>query len=202
MLVFSLPAFADMPVARIESGAVVIPASAVNDILRDHPDASAVTKTGWHSGEPSSDRSGISPRRSYRDFTDVKITTTENGATLGTYFLISVAKGATATLSTEFTKTISTSVKLSVGESTTPSSGDLGISSTVTAKVTTSKTFNGPSESSQYNSRAYYVRFYGDRGTWSATAVWSLNPTRRPKVSGTWSKPTHYAEYSVDSTIK
>lgn len=205
LLVFALLtstlACADLPTVTVMPEASDIPSSVILDIQKENADAKAITITGWHANVQETEHNAIQPRGYGWDYRDVKVTTTGTNKTLSTHFLISVAKGSSTTLTTEFTKTISSSVKLTSGKATAPSSGELGIAASVTAKVSVSKTFNGPAESSEYNSRAFYVRFYGNTGTWSARAVWQLNPTNRPIVSGTWRKPTSWAEYSVDRII-
>lgn len=136
------------------------------------------------------------------NYIDKKVTVTEKDVALERHLVMSVAKGASTTLSTEFSKTLSSSVKLVVGKAVAPTSGELGISGSVTAKISVTKTFNGPPENSPHNSRSFYIQFYGNKGEWSATAVWEFNQANRPKVSGTWTKPTSWAEFSLDRTIK
>ena len=200
-LFVSALACAELPTVTVMPEASDIPSSVILDIQKENADAEAITITGWHANMQEID-SGVFCSQSYGwTYRDVKVTTTGTNQALSTHLVTSVAKGASDPLAVEFTKTISSSVNLTSGKATAPSSNDLGIAASVTAKVSVPQTLNGPSESSVCNSRQFYVRFYGDTGTWSARAIWDLNPANRPILSGTWSKPTSWAEYSVDRII-
>lgn len=140
------------------------------------------------------------------NWVDITTTTTETNASLSTHFVISVARGASTTLSAKFSKTKSSSASLNFSNGVSgiipPTPLTLGRSRTVTAEISITRVFNGPSETSEYNSRSFYVRFYGDKGTWTGTAVNSINPAARIPCSGVWMMPTSYAEYSVDSVVE
>ncbi len=199
-LCVSALAFAELPSVTIMPEASDVPSSVILDIQTENADAEAITVTGWHANVQV-DCSAVYSQNYGWTYQDVIVTTTGTSQALSTHFVTSVAKGASDPLATEFVKTVSSSVELTAGNATVPSSNDLGIAASVTATISVPQTLNGPPESSACNSRQFYVRFYGDTGTWSARAVWQLNPANRPIISGTWSIPTSWAEYSVDRII-
>lgn len=190
------------PQLIIESGAQNIPDSVLADLRNSYPDAEVIHVIAWHDSTGENNTPPIVPYG--WNYVDKKVTTTNTDVKLSDYFVISVAKGSQLTLSTEFNKTVSSSISVTVSAPgvSTPSATALGVSNSVTAKISVSKVFNGPPETSSANSREYRVRFYGDKGTWSCTAVWTVNPANRPTLSGTWQKPTRWAEYSVDKYIQ
>ncbi|MDO4838633.1 MAG: hypothetical protein Q4B32_09610 [Clostridia bacterium] len=199
-LCLSALAFAELPTVTVLPEASDIPSSVILDIQKENADAEAITITGWHANVQV-DCSAIYPQSYGWSYQDVEVAATGTDQALSTQFVTSVAKGASDPLSAEFTKTVSSSVELTAGNAPALTGNDLDIAVSVTAKIPAFTTLNGPAESSVCNSRQFYVRFYGDTGTWSARAVWQLNPTNRPIISGTWSKPTSWAEYSVDRII-
>lgn len=189
------------PRVVISDSAASIPPKVVQNILASHPDAEVITITGWHETAPEN---GIMICGT--DWVNLSATTTQTNVALNTYFVISVARGASTTLTAEFNKTrsSSTSIDFTNGVSgiAPPFPVKIGRSRTVTARILVTRVFSGPSESSEYNSRSFYVRFYGDMGTWSGTAVNTVNPAARVPCSGSWTMPTSYAEYSIDSLIE
>lgn len=84
-----------------------------------------------------------------------------------------------------------------------PAAVTLGLDTTrsLTVEISLSQTFNGPPEDSEYNSRSFYIAYYGDIGGWSCTATRSF-PASTVQMAGQFIEPTEYAEYSVDKTIK
>lgn len=195
-ILFSVIAQAEVIVLPNASG---MPNNVIQDIVKENPVDSKITFYSWNT--VSDLKSAPQPRAGW-NYGDIKISTTAHDVALGNYFIISVAKGATITLSKNWTKTVNTSVSLSSSNPDNvpiPTAGKLGIAASMTAEYSTSRRFSGPPESSVNNSREYRVKFYGDSGTWSAIAEWSINPAARIPISGTWKKPTSYAEYSVDS---
>lgn len=107
------------------------------------------------------------------------------------YFVISVAKGQTTTLSKEFSQTLTAAV------SGSPYSITAELQASVTASYSVTHEFSGPPESSRYNSREYRVRFYAQTYNYSQDHYMSgmYIGTR----TGTVDKPTRWAAYSIDS---
>lgn len=203
LLLFTSIALADsFPTVTIDSSVSGIPGWVIEDICRSHPDAKEIHITGWHNALQPSNM--VQPAAYGWSYSNVVVTKTTSDAVLGDYFIISVARGAEKTLSSTWTRTISSSLQVatsSTDDFPVPSTNTLGISASITSSYTTTLLFHGPEESSPYNSRQYRVKFYGDKGTWSATAIWDFNIMRRSQLTGTWIKPTYYAEYSIDQLI-
>ena len=76
----------------------------------------------------------------------------------------------------------------------------LNLTASLTKSYTKTETFSGPSASSAYNSRAYWVKFYQDKGTYTGQYL-NDGVTAGGKESGTWTNPKYYAAYSVDSLV-
>lgn len=191
------------PIVTIDPCVSGIPGWVIEDICHSHPDAKEIHITGWHNVLQSPNT--VQPAAYGWTYRDIVVTKTTSDALLGDYFIISVARGAEKTLSSTWTKTISSSLQVtssSSSDSPVPSTNTLGISASVTTSYTTTLLFRGPAESSPYNSRQYRVKFYGDKGTWSATAIWEVNIARRVQLTGTWIKPTYYLEYSIDQLVQ
>ena len=189
------------PKVIIYGAASGIPNSVVAEIVAENPDAQEITFLKWENAVL--DNELVMPLAGWT-YSDIVVKTGSTNVTLADKFIISVAKGAKTTLSKEFSATVSASVNLSSsgGQNTgKPSAGQLGVAASVTAKCSVTWQFSGPPESSTANSREYRARFIGDKGTWSATAILQVNPTARPKINGTWSSPTKWAEYSIDKKI-
>jgi hypothetical protein len=110
------------------------------------------------------------------------------------YFVISVAKGQTTTLTNTFTKTLN--VGITVGEPY--ASANIGAS--VTATHTITQQFVGPPESSSYNTREFRVQFYARTANWTQIKYdfWGDYEGTR---TGTASIPTRWASYSIDRNI-
>lgn len=199
-IAFSIATALAQPEVTVLHGAAGIPQNVLNDILMEVPEDSKVIIYGWHEGVEGEESKEIEPRAGWV-FSDLKTTTTQTDVALNNYFVISVAKGATTTLSAEWKKTVKSSVSINSNAQGIPAplAGKLEVSAEVTARYTVTRKFQGPPEESPYNSRQYRVRFYGDKGTWTGIAESQVNPANRPKVSGTWTKPTRYAEYSIDT---
>ena len=120
-------------------------------------------------------------------------TLTKVGSVWGaqSYFVISVAKGQTTTLSKEFSKTLTAAV------SGSPYSITAELQASVTASYSVTYEFSEPPESSPFNSREYRVRFYAQTYNYSQDHYMSglYIGTR----TGTVDKPTRWASYSIDS---
>ena len=50
-------------------------------------------------------------------------------------------------------------------------------------------------------SRSYYIKWYGNTGTWKAYFIYDINPTRQYWVNGTFREVTRYVMYSVDERV-
>lgn len=107
------------------------------------------------------------------------------------YFVISVAKGQTTTLATEFSQT------LTAGISGSPYSITAELEASVTASYSVTHQFSGPPESSPYNSREYRVRFYAQ--TYNYSQDHYMSGLYMGTKTGTVKKPTRWAAYSIDS---
>ena len=110
------------------------------------------------------------------------------------YFVISVAKGQTTTLSTKFSKTLKTTITSGKAFVT----ADIGGS--ITAEYSVTHQFNGPPETSPYNSREYRVQFYAKTVWFTQEKINSSNQVV-DTTSGVADVPTRYAQYSIDRMI-
>lgn len=111
------------------------------------------------------------------------------------YFVISAAKGQTTTLSSKFSKTLTTSI--TAGNAFVK--GDIGGS--VTAEYSVSHQFVGPPESSSYNTREFRVQFYAKTVSFTQKKINSSNRVVATR-SGKAKAPTRYALYSIDRKIR
>ncbi len=110
------------------------------------------------------------------------------------YFVISVAKGQTTTLSSKFSKTLS----VNFGVDVPYVKADIGNS--VTSEYSITHKFEGPSSSnSYYNSREYRVQFYAKTVNWKQEKISSgkVIETR----TGVANVPTKYLCYSIDRRV-
>ncbi|MDQ0208596.1 hypothetical protein [Alkalicoccobacillus murimartini] len=102
--------------------------------------------------------------------------------------IISVARGATTTLSSSYTITNKRTVSLTGGGSL-PSglSGSItsGMESTKSKTITVNRKFTGPDKKSSYNTTIYYITPFRDTGTWSAYK----SNKKSKKYTGSWSQP-------------
>lgn len=190
------------PAVIVESDAQDVPAFVIDDLRLAYPDTNLIRVIAWSDACGEQNQSFTLPH--HWDYIQITTAITATDVSLSDDFVTSVAKGARMPLSPAFSKTRSSWVELTAGpgNSGVPTAAELGVFGSVTAKTNESDVFTGPPESSAANSRLYYVRFYGNTGTWSCTAVWTINPTARPKLSGTWEKPTCWVHYSIDETIQ
>lgn len=131
-----------------------------------------------------------------RLFETYKTTTTTTSAEYKcqNFFVISVAKGQTTTLASEFSRT------LSVGVTAGDPFVKADIGSSVTAKYTTTHQFTGPAESSAYNSREFRVQFYAKSVSW-VQSQYSFTGELIETRSGTANVPTKYLLYSIDHIV-
>lgn len=184
-------AFAE-PTVEIDPEADDIPQDVVSDIVNSNPDAGHITITDWGTA-PAPDPSAPMPLSV--QYINIKKTTLEINSVAKDVFVVSVARGETLSLETSLSASLSPSVTGG------PSAANLSLKSTIKVTYSVGKTFTGPSESSQYNSREFRIKFYKNSGTYTATAVYSNNGANRQPVSGNWSEPSIYASYSIDRKI-
>lgn len=185
MMLFSISTYAAPASVSIEPNAVNVPQNLVQELAAEYPDAH-ITITGYKEAAPA-----ISPRLWWFVLTEKK--TTQYDALAKDSFVISVARGATKTLSKTWTGSLSPSCSYKNAEAS------LSLNATITRTYSKSETFNGPSEDSSYNSREFRVKFYEDRGTFKGEYVSDVGDSQ-PK-SGTWKSPTKFLEYSVDLNV-
>ena len=172
------------PEVIIEPNAIGITSAEVDEIVASHPEAGRITIHEHYESLPT-----ITPR----SYSNISKTVTDTNVLLKRSFVISVARGQTVTLSEEWSDTVNVSV---TGDLT---SAQLGLNASIKATYAVSNVFTGPD--APYNSRDYYVRFYGRKGTWKAYFVYDINPARQEWVYGTFTEPTHYSSYSVDKQV-
>lgn len=111
------------------------------------------------------------------------------------YFVISAAKGQTTTLSSKFSKTLTTN--FAVGDD---AYAKAEIGGSLTAEYSVTHEFVGPPESSRYNFREFRVQFYGKPVTWTQNK-YNIFGKYVGTRSGTAYVPTKYLLYSIDHTV-
>lgn len=109
------------------------------------------------------------------------------------YFVISVAKGQTTTLTRAFEQTIGTSLKVG-----TPFEITAELKKSVTARYETTQKFAGPPETSAYNSREYRVQFYARTCTWTQRQVDIQTGKTVASKTGQADVPSKYLLYSLE----
>lgn len=185
----TLPSSDDIsaPEITIMPEAADISADELLGIIHDHPNAGKIVVYAVmdHSA----------PDVSPSSFTNISYTVSKRDTYLGRDFVISVAKGQTGQFSKETSFTLSSSTTGDL------SPAQIGINTSCTAKYSSNYTFSGPPESSSYNSRSYYIKWYGNTGTWKAYFIYDINPTRQYWVNGTFREVTRYVMYSVDERV-
>lgn len=183
------------PNVVLNDPALNVPNEVIQDIIKDNPDAKEIIIYDYYEAKKDG-HSDISTRGLPKVEDLVKITN-EYDAFAKDEFVTSVAKGQSVTLSSKWTGTLQSSIS---GECTV---SELSLLSSITKEYSTSFVFTGPPESSSCNSREYRVKFYENRGTYTARrsngapgcgGAWRT-------VSGNWSEPSKYAAYSVDKRI-
>lgn len=163
-----------------------VPQEVIDDLVAENGEDSVITIWKYEEATPEP------MPRATMFFLESK-TVTESKALEGDYFIISVAKGSKKTLSKKFSKTLSASCSESVAKAS------LSLGSSITAEYSTTYEFSGPPENSTSNSREFRVKFYEDRGTFTGILDFELMHSER--VSGTWTSPHSYTEYSIDKKV-
>lgn len=171
----------------VENGAIDIPKNMVDEVARENPNTT-VTFSNYIEAEPA-----ITPRIVFG------ITITSKTITASNYidkdvFVVSVAKGATISLTEKW------SASLAAEATHSDAKEGLKLNGTITKEYSKTQTFSGPPESSQYNSREFRVRFYADKGTYEG--YYETDMGRGPSVSGSFKNPLRYAEYTIDRLIQ
>lgn len=130
---------------------------------------------------------------------DIKLEKTYSAYNIlhGTSFVTSVAKGETY----QFSESITFTNSASVTGGATPF--DIGITSSQSKTYTHTWTFNGPSESSSYNSRSYYIDWYDDGGLYNRACYLVDGKYRELQWSqmGVFYEPNRFVTYSRDSKV-
>lgn len=140
--------------------------------------------------------SEASPSLIFPDYhTYVSKTYNSYGAYNLTQFVTSVARGATYSFSSSRSFTISANVTGGA------KAVDISVNASMTRTYSTTYTFNGPSESSQYTTRMFYIDWYTDNGSYHR---YCLDESTTPYPTLVWEQygdfyaPAYYVEYSRD----
>lgn len=188
--------------------ALDIPEDIILDIVSSNPEAGQINIYDWGHVEDDGSQ-GVAERNldssSSIDSLTYYVLRTEKTVTnrkaVGKEeFKFSVAKGESVTLTQEFSGALTGSY------SGSPYKGSLlGVGITVTGKFTVGTTYSGPAESSPYNSRQFWLRFYEERGNYTQYKDYYNAADSKflytTSTSGTYKKPTTWVSYSVDSKI-
>lgn len=202
LLVCFVPALAEnTPEVIVDPSVKNVPNYIIDDIITEHPNAGVIHINKVETATPLDAISTCSGLSVYRYSNIAKNYRVFNGR-WRTDFIISVARGAETKLSSTYSASVSTSASGSVTSgddksAPVPSAYTLGLnlSASVSCTISTERTFKGPSEDSEYNSRSFYVAYYGDIAT-------RTFPASTVQMGGTFIEPVRYAEYSIDEKIK
>lgn len=107
------------------------------------------------------------------------------------HFITSAAKGHTKTLTSSITKTSTLSISGSYYDY-----AKLNLDKSKTYTASTTDTFQGPPESSQYNSRSFYAREYVNKGSYKQYQC--FNNFCSGAKSGTFNEPAKFVLYAKD----
>lgn len=189
-----------------------IPDYIVRQIIKENPDAGEINIYDYgdiaegNKDIYSKEDTIISPQTSYMVlYENVKTTKTVTNANhlAKDEFKFSVAKGEEVTLSF----TYSGELKGKISGSTFKKK-DIGAEITIKGEYKKGTKYVGPPEKSIYNTREFRMKFYEQEGTYKQTAdkntYWSgkIESTEKVSKSGTYTKPTKFASYSVDKKLK
>ncbi|WP_027400212.1 hypothetical protein [Anaerovorax odorimutans] len=204
-----------------------IPEFMIDDIIKEHPDAGEITfyeykdyedvdEGNYKNTSPLSqqfdlaEENFINPENiqinSKGYFTTGPVKTTKKVTIKNQIakeeFKFSVAKGETVTLSQSYKGSLKgsyTGRPLNLG--------DLGVTTTVTGEFKKGTKYNGPSESSSYNCREFYMRFYQNVGTYKQTQNTYYNYAGHKTLydtktkTGTYKQAIKFSSFSVDKKI-
>jgi hypothetical protein len=186
------------PQIIIGDTAAPVPNNVIQDIIKENPDAGQITITDFGTSDVNKSNTSNQPMALAAgiSYTNVVKNQTQSGVLAKTSFVISVAKGQTVAIGYEWSDSLSCTITGGIDKNS------LGITGNISTKYSATQTFSGPSESSAYNSRSYYVKFYENRGTYTATCHDSLlGTTITYPVSGSYTEPAYFVSYSVDSKV-
>ena len=181
------------PAVVIEDTAKEIPFEIIQKIIRENPDAGQITIIDY--GEAQKESRDIQPRL-VRGYSEVKKTYRVFNSTIDDLFVTSVAKCKTKKLGVAWSHTVSCSITGGIDEVS------LGITGNVTKTYSEEDVFQGPPENSNYNSREFRVKFYVNKGTYTALAHDDLPGfVAKIPISGDFIEPAKYVAYSIDKTV-
>lgn len=174
-----------------------IPQSVIDDLVSSYPNADNITIYDFGYIEEDFGLH-ITPFQPYPVVYETMLTVLRSNQVGDDKFVFSVAKGQETTI----TETYTVSYKGSI-------TGEwfdkvkIGAEKTITGSYQKNTKYNGPPESSIFNSRQFRIRFFQDEGTfvqkagWYNLSDWLYDETRH----GSYEMPTSFAAYSVDVSI-
>lgn len=186
------------PNVIIENTDLEIPDYIIQELIRDNPDAGQIIITEYSNiGQSNELHDFIAQPMSVNYYTDVLKTTTAYDVLAKDVFVTSVARGQTQTLSYNWSETLSCSISGNIDYIS------LGITGSITKSYSKTDVFAGPPEDSGYNSREYRVKFFEDRGTYTANLHtdfpgWVIVIPE----SGNWAAPSRYLAYSINRVVE
>lgn len=186
------------PKVIISDTAASVPNNVIQDIIKENPDAGQITITDFGTSDINKSYTSYQPMALAAgiSYTNVVKSQTQSGVLAKSSFVISVAKGQSLEIGYSWSSSLSCSITGGIDKNS------LGITGSITSSFSATQKFDGPSEGSAYNSRSYYVRFYENRGTYTATCRdSSLGTTISYPVSGSYTEPAFYVSYSIDSIV-
>ena len=185
------------PNVIIENTDLEVPDYIVQELIRDNPDAGQIIITEYSNiGQSDEPHDFIAQPASVNYYTDVSKTTITYDEVAKDVFVTSVACGQTQTLTREWSETLSCNISGNIDYVS------LGVKGSITKSYTTTDVFDGPPENSGYNSREYRVKFFQDKGTYTANLHtdfpgWVIVIPE----SGNWTAPSRYLAYSINWVV-
>lgn len=162
-------------------------------MIEENPDAGRITIIEYSDEKRESD--GVRPM-SVRGYSDVKKTWSEYGVEVEDVFVTSVAKGQTKTLGTTWSHTLNCDITGGIDQVS------LGIKASITKSYSVTDQFQGPPETGTNNSREYRVKFYENRGSYTALAHDDFPGfIIKVPISGEFTEPEKFLAYSIDLTV-
>lgn len=179
----------------IEDTDISVPDSVIKELIKEYPEAGQITISEYGKSAIKQRDSLVSPGSGVY-YSNVSKTQLERSVLVRTNFVTSVAKGETKVQGISWSSTLSSNISGRID------SNKLGIPSSLTVSYSESQPLSGPSEASPNNSRCFYVKFYENKGTYTATchdplAGWYI---KYPE-SGTYTEPAFFICYYVDLTV-
>ena len=180
-------------------GAESVPQEVIDSIIKDNPGAGAITILEYGNCENSSETNSSSRINSGYVNAKETLSNVKTNVTIDDQFKFSVAKGESTTLTKEYTGSFKGKF------SKTPFKVFNNVEVTVSATYKKATTYAGPAEGSQFNSREFRIKFFGETGNFVQTAdkITIVNGTitgsTPVRVEGSYTKPLNFAKYSIDS---